>query len=61
MEFYKNLYISPRVRNHRQVRRDLVRGKGHLRIYVLVLAKNGSWRSCTVPISRQAGTARILR
>ena len=41
MEFYKNLYISPRVRNPRQVRRDLVRGKGHLRIYVLVLAKNG--------------------
>ena len=41
MEFYKNLYISPRVRNPKQVRRDLVRGKGHLRIYVLVLAKNG--------------------
>ena len=41
MEFYKNLYISPRVRNPKQVRRDLVRGKGHLRIYVLGLAING--------------------
>lgn len=42
MEFYEKLYVSPRIRDPRQVRRDLVRGKGHLSIYVLVLAKGPS-------------------
>lgn len=40
MDFYKKLYVSPRIRDPRQVRRDLVRGKGHLNIYVLVLAQS---------------------
>ncbi len=38
MNFYKQLYISPRICNPRQVKRDLVRGKGHFLTYLLVLA-----------------------
>ena len=44
MEFYQKLYISPRIRNPRQVRQDLVRGKGHLTVYVLVLAEGPDGR-----------------
>ena len=39
MEFYKKLYVSSRIRKPRAIRKDLERGKGHLGIYVLVLAK----------------------
>jgi hypothetical protein len=38
MVFYDKLYISPLIRNPRKIRRDLQRGKGHLSIYVLLLA-----------------------
>ena len=38
MVFYDKLYISPLIRNPRKIRRDLQRGKGHLTIYVLLLA-----------------------
>ena len=37
MEFYKKLYISPRIRDPRRIKHDLKRGKGHLTIYLLVL------------------------
>lgn len=40
MEFYKKLYVSPRIRDGRRIRNDLERGKGHLKIYVLVLTRN---------------------
>ena len=38
MIFYDKLYVSPMVRNPGKIRRDLLRGKGHLSTYVLVLA-----------------------
>lgn len=38
MYFYKNMYISPRVRDPGRVKKDLARGKGHLLIYVLTLS-----------------------
>lgn len=44
MEFYKNLYVSPHVRNSRQIKKDLQRGKGHLGIYVLILARTPDGR-----------------
>lgn len=39
MVFYDNLYVSSRIRKPRQIKKDLLRGKGHLSIYVLLLAR----------------------
>ena len=44
MVFYDNLYVSPRIRKPRQIKKDLLRGKGHLSIYVLLLAKGPEGR-----------------
>mgnify|MGYP007101884387 CR=1 FL=1 len=44
MIFYEKLYVSPRIRRPGQIKRDLMRGKGHLTIYLLVLAENPSGR-----------------
>lgn len=38
MEFYRKLYVSPRIRNPRKIKKDLQRGKGHLTIYLVILA-----------------------
>lgn len=38
MVFYDKLYVSPEICNPRKIRKDLMRGKGHLTIYVLLLA-----------------------
>lgn len=39
MLFYDHLYVSPRIRRPRQIKKDLIHGKGHLSIYVLLLAR----------------------
>lgn len=39
MEFYKKMYISPKIRDPRRIRQDLQRGKGHLTVYLLVLTE----------------------
>ncbi len=44
MIFYDNLYVSPRIRKPRQIKKDLMRGKGHLSIYVLLLAQGPEGR-----------------
>ena len=44
MFFYDKLYVSPGVRNPRKIKKDLLRGKGHLTIYVLVLARGPEGR-----------------
>lgn len=44
MVFYDKMYVSPRIRNPRKIKKDLVRGKGHLTIYVLVLARGPQGR-----------------
>ena len=42
MRFSKNMYSSPRIRDPRQIERDLRRGKGHLTIYVLTLSRQNT-------------------
>ena len=44
MVFYDKLYVSPEIPNPRKVRKDLMRGKGHLTIYVLLLAREPQGR-----------------
>ena len=39
MFFYKNLYVSPRIKNPKRIKRDLVRGKGHFMLYILTLSR----------------------
>lgn len=38
MFFYKNLYVSSRIKDPNRIKKDLVRGKGHLLLYVLTLS-----------------------
>lgn len=44
MEFYKEMFVSPKIRDPRKIRQDLQRGKGHLTIYLLVLARGPEGR-----------------
>lgn len=44
MEFYKKMYISPKIRDPRRIRQDLQRGKGHLTVYLLVLTEGPEGR-----------------
>ena len=44
MDFYKELYISSRIRDPRKAKKDLIRGKGHFHTYVLVLARGPEGR-----------------
>ena len=44
MEFYKKMYISPKIRDPRRTRQDLQRGKGHLTVYLLVLTEGPEGR-----------------
>lgn len=39
MDFYEELYISPAVTDPHRIKKDLMRGKGHLLTYVLVLVR----------------------
>lgn len=45
MEFYQNMYISTGIRNPRRIKKDLLRGKGHLTIWLLVLARGPEGRA----------------
>lgn len=44
MIFYSNLYVSPKIRKPRKIKKDLIHGKGHLSIYVLLLARGPEGR-----------------
>lgn len=44
MLFYHDLYVSPRIRRPRRIKKDLIHGKGHLSIYVLLLARGPEGR-----------------
>ena len=44
MLFYKDLYVSPKIRRPRKIKKDLIHGKGHLTIYVLLLVRGPEGR-----------------